>query len=192
MSADRRVVEEARNVAALAHDGQRRKANRMPYFDHVNGVAEMLADAGLDDEVIAAGLLHDVVEHSDMTAAGVEARFGGRVGYLVAAMTDREDITDWEERKDEHRERVREAGPDAAAIYAADKVLGVREARSGFAEMDEAVESRLGRPLDLRERTWERDIEMLRSFSPPIQLAERLEEELARLRADRARSPSWT
>jgi hypothetical protein len=192
MSTERQMVQQARDVAARAHDGQLRKANRMPYFDHVTGVAEVLADAGLDDEVIAAGLLHDVVEHSEMTAEEVRARFGDRVGDLVAAMTDREEIPGWEERKDEHRERVREAGRDAAEIYAADKVLGVREARSGFAEMDEAVESRLGRPLDLRERTWERDIEMLRSFSPPIQLADKLEEELERLRADRTRSPSWT
>ena len=186
------IVGKARSVAAQAHDGQLRKANRMPYIDHVSGVAEALARAGLDDEVIAAALLHDVVEHSELTGHDVSARFGDRVGSLVAAMTDRKEIDDWEARKDEHRERVREAGRDAASIYAADKLAGAREARDGYAEMDEAVEARLGSPLDLRERTWERDVEMLRSFSPPIPLADDLERELERLRADRARSPART
>jgi (p)ppGpp synthase/HD superfamily hydrolase len=187
-----RIVEEARAVAARAHDGQSRKANRMPYLDHVTTVAELLADTGLDDDVIAAAVLHDVVEHSDLTEEDVRTRFGDRVGDLVAAMTDREEIDGWEERKNEHRERVREAGRDAAVIYAADKIVGVREVRGGFAEMEETVEARLGVPLDLRDRTWERDLAMLRSFSPSIPLADELEDELERLRADRSRSPSWT
>ena len=192
MSGDGGNVEEARAVAARAHDGQLRKANKMPYLDHVSGVAEALGAAGFDDDVVAAGLLHDIVEHSGMTDADVRAKFGERIGDLVAAMTDREEITDWEQRKEEHRERVREAGRDAASIYAADKVVGVREALDGYAEMDEAVEARLGAPLDLRERAWERDVGMLRSFSPPIPLADDLERELERLRADRARSPART
>jgi guanosine-3',5'-bis(diphosphate) 3'-pyrophosphohydrolase len=186
------MVEEARLVAARAHDGQTRKANRMPYFDHVRAVAELLADAGFGDDVVAAALLHDVVEHSEMAEADVRARFGDRIGDLVAAMTDRAELEGWEDRKNEHRERVRDAGTDAAVIYAADKVVGIREARAGYAEMEEAVEGRLGVPLDLRDRTWERDLAMLRSFSPPVPLSDELEDELERLRADRARSPSWT
>ena len=192
MSDEARIVQEARALAAQAHQGQRRKANRMPYVDHVNGVADLLADAGLDDEVVAAGILHDVVEHSEMTEGDVRTRFGDRVGSLVEAMTDREEISAWEERKDEHRDRVRAAGREAASIYAADKVSGVREARDGYGEMEEEVESRLGAPLDLRERTWERDLEMLRSFSPPVPMTDDLERELERLRADRSRSPSRT
>jgi predicted HD phosphohydrolase len=167
------IVQEARRVAADAHQGQRRKANEMPYLDHVNAVAEILAERGLDDEVVAAALLHDVVEHSEMT--------------------DRGEIEDWEQRKDEHRERIRAAGRDAAAIYGADKLVGTREARDGYAELEEAVESRLGTSLDLRERTWRRDVEMLRTFSPPVALADELELELEYLRGDRvASSPSGT
>jgi HD superfamily phosphodiesterase len=187
------IVQEARRVAADAHQGQRRKANEMPYLDHVSAVAEILAERGLDDEVVAAALLHDVVEHSEVTVAEVRARFGDRVGDLVEAMTDRGEIEDWEQRKDEHRERIRAAGRDAAAIYGADKLVGTREARDGYAVLEEAVESRLGTTLDLRDRTWRRDVEMLRTFSPPIALADELELELEYLRGDRvASSPSGT
>jgi hypothetical protein len=108
-------------------------------------------------------------------------------------MTDRGEIEDWEQRKDEHRERMRAAGRDAAAIYGADKLVGTREARDGYAELEEAVESRLGTSLDLRERAWRRDVEMLRTFSPPVALADELELELEYLRGDRvASSPSET
>ncbi len=186
------VVQEARRVAADAHRGQRRKANEMPYLDHVGAVAEILADRGLDDEVVAAALLHDVVEHSEVSVGDVRTRFGDRIGDLVEAMTDREEIEDWEQRKDEHRERIRAAGRDAAAIYGADKLVGTREARDGYAQLEEAIESRLGTSLDLRERTWRRDVEMLRTFSPPITLADELELELEYLRGDRSSSPSRT
>jgi (p)ppGpp synthase/HD superfamily hydrolase len=150
----------------------------------------LLAEDGFDDEVVAAALLHDAVEHADLSTAEIASRFGERIAGLVSAMTDREEIEDWEQRKSEHRKRVRAAGRDAIAIYAADKLAGVREARVGYAEVDESVEGRIGRPLDSRLTVWDRDLEMIAGLQPPLPFAAELAEELGRLRRDRAGAPS--
>jgi (p)ppGpp synthase/HD superfamily hydrolase len=183
------VVAEAHEVAAREHAGQRRKANRTSYLSHAVTVAEILAEGGFDDELIAAGLLHDTVEHTPLGLEDIRKRFGQRIGSLVEAMTDCEQIEDWKERKDEHRRRIRNAGRDAIAIYAADKLCGIREARDGYAEFADEVEDRLG-PLDLRLRAWEEDLDMISAVEPPLPFAGEIATELARLRGEWAATPS--
>jgi guanosine-3',5'-bis(diphosphate) 3'-pyrophosphohydrolase len=179
------IVEEARRLAAEEHAGQERKATAKPYSEHVGEVAELVERSGFDDEVVAAALLHDLIEHTPVELGDVRKRFGERVGEMVAAMTDRDEIDSWEERKAEHRERVAAAGRDAAVIYAADKTCGIRESRAGYAEVAEAVEERLGTPVDVRIRAWEADIDMLRRVDPRLPLLGELERELEGLREDR-------
>jgi len=93
-------------------------------------VAVLLRNRGFDDEVVAAGLLHDLVEDTDTTPEDVRARFGARVAALVEALSDDPAIEDYAERKAALRERVAAAGPDALAIFAADKVTKARELRA--------------------------------------------------------------
>jgi guanosine-3',5'-bis(diphosphate) 3'-pyrophosphohydrolase len=184
------VVAEAHEVAAREHAGQRRKANRTSYLSHVVAVAEIIAEAGFVDELVAASLLHDVVEHTPLGLDDIRRQFGERIGSLVEAMTDREQIEDWKERKDEHRHRIRTAGRDAIAIYAADKLCGIREARDGYAEVAANVEGRLGNPLDLRLRAWEEDLDLISGVKPPLPFAEEIGTELSRLRGEWAATPS--
>jgi hypothetical protein len=153
-------------------------------------VAEILAEAGFDDEVVAAGLLHDTVEHTPLRVDDIRRRFGERIGSLVEAMSDRAEIEDWKGRKDEHRRRIGTAGRDAIAIYAADKFCGIREARGGYAEIAEGVEDRLGNPLDLRLRAWDEDLRVIGAVAPPLPFAGEIATELARLRGERSATPS--
>ena len=97
--------------------------------------------------MLAAALLHDVVEDSEMTVEELRERFGDAVAGLVAALSDDESIADYRERKDEHRERVRADG-DALAIYGADKLTNAATLRSrlGGAE-GEAVADEFKVPL---------------------------------------------
>jgi (p)ppGpp synthase/HD superfamily hydrolase len=184
------VVAEAHEVAAREHAGQRRKANRTSYLSHVAAVAEIVAEAGFDEELVAASLLHDAVEHTPLQLDDIRRRFGERIGSLVEAMTDREEIDDWKQRKDEHRRRVRAAGRDAIAIYAADKLCGIREARDAYAVVAEGVEDRLGNPLDLRLRAWQEDLAVITAVEPPLPFAGEIATELARLRGERTVTPS--
>ena len=122
--------------AALAyarrlHEGQRRAADGAPFIEHPTEVGELLCEAGATDEVIAAGLLHDVLEKTDATESELAARFGRRVGEIVGAVTDNDRIVDYSSRKAALRDQVAKAGDDALTVFAADKVSKVRELRLG-------------------------------------------------------------
>jgi len=138
--------------------------------------------------MIAAALLHDIVEDSDVTVEDVRERFGDRVATLVDAMTDTSEVKPYERRKALHRERVVAAGPEAAAIFAADKLNNVRALRSAHAEDGEAVASRFVQPLDTKLLVWVADAEMVSRYAAAVPYAEVLEDEVAGLQRDRLKS----
>jgi (p)ppGpp synthase/HD superfamily hydrolase len=87
-------------------------------------VAELLHENGFGEQVVAAALLH-VVEDSTIEVEEIGEGFGPEVAQLVAEMTEDASIEPYEERKAEHRTRVRR-DPCVAAIYAADKLANTR------------------------------------------------------------------
>ncbi len=72
--------------AARAHKGQTRRSGE-PYLSHPLEVANMLADLRLDDTTLIAGLLHDVLEDTDVTSADLRDNFGQEVADLVEGVT---------------------------------------------------------------------------------------------------------
>ncbi len=80
------LVERAYRQALDAHNGQRR-ASGEPYIDHCIEVSRMLAELGLDHRAVAAGLLHDVVEDTDLTVEQIRERFDDEVARLVDGVT---------------------------------------------------------------------------------------------------------
>jgi len=80
------VIERAFEFAKNAHAGQMRRSGA-PYFTHVLEVAKTLAQLRLDRDAIAAGLLHDVAEDTEVTITDIEARFGTPVARLVDGVT---------------------------------------------------------------------------------------------------------
>jgi len=84
--AEREVLERAIALAERAHRGQRR-ASGEPYLSHSLAVAHILADLNLDNETLAAAILHDVVEDGGVGLQEIEAQFGGRIAGLVDGVT---------------------------------------------------------------------------------------------------------
>ena len=78
-SDDISMVEKAYKVAGEAHNGQLRKSGE-PYIIHPLCVAIILAELQLDKESIVSGILHDVVEDTEITSTDMKNMFGGR-GY---------------------------------------------------------------------------------------------------------------
>jgi GTP pyrophosphokinase len=180
------LVGEAFEFAQTAHAGQiRNGSGGRPYIEHPLAVAEQLAAHGGSDTVLAAALLHDVVEESDTGVDQIRERFGNEVGDLVAALTDAEEIESYTRRKEVHRADVAAAGRDALSIYAADKLANIRALRRVYGDEGEAVGAELKAPLDVKIEVWEADVELLRSAHPDLAFLGELEEQLSRLQADR-------
>jgi GTP pyrophosphokinase len=72
--------------AANRHQGQIRRSGE-PYFTHPLTVAWILADMELDEETVATGLLHDLIEDTNTTAEELEVEFGPEVARMVSALT---------------------------------------------------------------------------------------------------------
>jgi (p)ppGpp synthase/HD superfamily hydrolase len=123
------VTRRAIAFAQEHHGAQRREADHAPFLVHPLEVASYLERAGCPDQVVAAAVLHDVLEDTDSDRSQLEALFGRQVSDLVAVVSDDPEIADEEQRKDAVRERVRSTGGYALAVYAADKVSKVRELR---------------------------------------------------------------
>ena len=183
------LVREALATAQRAHAGQlRRGSDGRPFIDHPVAVAELLVSEHQGDEVLAAALLHDVVEKSDTDLAAVHERFGDVVATLVEAMTEDESIASYEDRKEEHRRRVADSEPGALAIFAADKLTNVTMLREAYALIGEGVSDELAVPLDLKMYIWEADLEMLFEEAPQLRLTDELADQLVNLWGDRFRS----
>jgi (p)ppGpp synthase/HD superfamily hydrolase len=118
------LVKRALDFAAVAHRDQRRKypGVDVPYISHPAGVAIVLARHGFDDEVVAAGALHDVLEDCGVTRETLGRLFGDRVASLVEATSESDKSLPWEERKRAHLERLALDSWEAQAIAIADKL----------------------------------------------------------------------
>jgi len=113
--------------AARSHAHQRRSSGGGPFIGHPLEVARLLRDAGCPDVVIAAGVLHDVLENTHTSLSELVARFGPEVADLVQAVSEDTFVTSYRRRKHLLREHVHKAGGHAALIFAADKISKVRE-----------------------------------------------------------------
>ncbi|HJS28202.1 MAG TPA: bifunctional (p)ppGpp synthetase/guanosine-3',5'-bis(diphosphate) 3'-pyrophosphohydrolase [Anaerolineales bacterium] len=122
--ADREVVMRAYETADRAHKGQKR-ASGEPYVNHCLAVAAILTEYRVPAEVIAAGLLHDTVEDTDLTLDDLRKEFGDEVARLVDGVTklttlprvsrgDQHAEEDLEENGSKKKSRTRKrADPDA-------------------------------------------------------------------------------
>jgi (p)ppGpp synthase/HD superfamily hydrolase len=94
--------------------------------DHPIAVAELLDADRQPPQVILAGLLHDVLEDTDVRASELEREFGGEVVRLVLAVTQNDAINGYKPRKASLREQTLAAGKGACAIALADKLAKLR------------------------------------------------------------------
>src|SRR4051812_7120090 len=172
------LTREALDFAATRHAGQTRDIDSIPFVSHPVEVACLLHETGYSDEVVAAGVLHDVIEDTDVERAELEQRFGVEVATLVAAVSDDPSIEDNAERKAALRLQVAHAGDEAAAIFAADKVSKARELRA------RARHGRFQRSDEGKLDHYQASLEMLSELIPGHPLVEQLREELGAVLVD--------
>jgi len=190
------LIRTARVFATRCHARQRRDSDGAPFIEHPLEVARLLRDAACSDVVVAAGLLHDVLETTSVGVDELTACFGAEVAALVRAVSDDGLTGGYRERKQRLREQVRRTGGDAAVVYAADKVSKVRELNAVVPGAG-AAGGRDGRGDARREHVrrqqiehYRESLEMLRGVAPHHPLVRRLTDELDGCRLAQARSLS--
>jgi hypothetical protein len=173
------LVCQALDASRKLHAGTVRDVgDEVPFIEHPLAVAELLAEHELGEELIAAGLLHDTLEYTDLGLGALRESFGMKVALIVCALTEDFEIEDYEERKRELRHRVAATGIEAQRVFAADKIANVIEARDDYVLIQEDVDLGMLVDLDLKILVWEFDMEMLLETDEGEPLFKVLPEEL--------------
>jgi (p)ppGpp synthase/HD superfamily hydrolase len=166
------LTRDALAFAAQRHEGQTRDWDDSPFVTHPVEVACLLHEAGYSDAVVAAGVLHDVLENTDARAEDLERHFGPEVARLVAAVSDDPAIEEHAERKAALRDQVARAGECAAVVFAADKISKARELRT------RASRGRFDRRDESRITHYRASLALLEELIPEHQLVAQLRDEL--------------
>jgi GTP pyrophosphokinase len=90
----------------LQHHAGQKRASGEPYVVHPLEVAQVLAELKMDATAIAAGLLHDAVEDTDVTPDDIAGRFGEQVAHIVEGVTKLDKIK-FANREDHQAENIR-------------------------------------------------------------------------------------
>ena len=135
-------------------------------IEHPLAVARLLHDDGQQSTVVLAGLLHDVLEDTEVTTAEVRERFGREVADLVEALTQDPAIADYKRRKAALREQIVAAGREAATAALADKCA--------------KVEAEAERPEQPRLEHYRATLASIEEHYGRSTLSERLRRDLAR------------
>ena len=119
--------------ASSLHANQARKSTTIPYISHLLGVSSLVLEAGGDEDMAIAGLLHDGPEDQGgkETLDHIRERFGDRVANIVEGCTDSlsEDPAEkppWRERKEAYIAHLAEADDDTLIVSLADKLHNAR------------------------------------------------------------------
>ena len=153
------LVSEAVAFAVKAHDGMRRKKSNAPYILHPMEAAVIVGTMTDDPDLIAAAVLHDVVEDAGITIEEVEERFGKRVRDLVAAETedkreDRPPSDTWRIRKEESLAVLKNADDIAVLmVWLGDKLANMRSVYRDWKVEGDAMWQRFNQK-DVKEQAW--------------------------------------
>ena len=135
--------EDALLFAAEKHASQTRKGTSIPYIAHLMSVSALVLEAGGDQDMAIACLLHDVVEDcgGEPMLEEVRQRFGSRVATIVAGCTDAYVIPKppWRQRKQDYLEHLRVADEDTRLVSTADKLHNARAILADYLESGESV-----------------------------------------------------
>jgi (p)ppGpp synthase/HD superfamily hydrolase len=172
------LVIRAYALAAEAYRGQRRASDEAPLLAHAIEVAELLRAAGRDQNLVAAGLLHDGVERGSVTEKRLHSEMGDTVTDLVLTLTEDSSISSVAERKRALLGQVIAAGDRAVALFAADTLSTVRALRLGLDAGRVALEERLGTSVDAAITGYRDSVAMIEHVAPDSEFLGRSRSEL--------------
>lgn len=153
-------IQYAINRAAELHAGQMRKVTKTPFFTHPFSVALILSQYTTDENIVVAGLLHDVLEdvpkykYEDM-----KKEFGVKIADLVQGVsevksprTKKTAKQTWMDRKDSYLKKLKTDPYEALMISAADKIHNLRSMIDEYKKGGEKIWKKFNAPED--KKVW--------------------------------------
>ena len=126
-------IEYAIYYATKAHKDQRRKIEDIDMIFHPYTVGMILQRNNCDENIVAAGILHDVVEDTEHTFDDIEREFGKKIRDYVYDASEPDKSLEWEERKKHTIEQIKNAPLGSKLIVACDKI-------SNLEDMEDSIE----------------------------------------------------
>ena len=153
--AENELLNDAITYAATMHRSGLRKGMTMPYIVHPLEVMHILEVMTGDKYLMAAGVLHDVVEDTSATLEDVYARFGDDIGALVEGHTEKHKEDPWEKRKEEALAHLAKADAREQKLVLADKLANMRAIAHDYAKYGENLWQRFKRGKDAADAYYE-------------------------------------
>ncbi|MDR6125143.1 (p)ppGpp synthase/HD superfamily hydrolase [Bacillus sp. SLBN-46] len=174
------VIEKALKTAAKAHEKQYRKGTDIPYITHPVAVGMILMKAGYSEELVAAGILHDTVEDTNLSLQDIEQLFGRNIAQIVEGCSEPDKSLSWENRKKHTIEYLETAPEEIRVVACADKLHNIRSIASDIEQFGDQVWGRFKRGKEQQEWYYTHIIESL-GLQSSFQLLDQLKLEVERL-----------
>jgi len=158
-------IQKAINKAADLHRGQIRKGDGLPYIVHPFSVALILSNYTDDEDIIIAGLLHDVLEDvENYNFEDLKKDFGEKVARIVREVSEEgEDLgsKNWKERKQKYLSHLENASFEALMICAADKIHNLISLIEAYNKQGRKVFENFNAPIEKKMEFYEKVLEIL-------------------------------
>jgi (p)ppGpp synthase/HD superfamily hydrolase len=163
-----RLIARAMEYSAQAHRGGTRKGGDIPYIVHPFEVAMILKENSFEDKVVAAGLLHDLLEDTEVTKKDLKDKFGEEILKLVLSASEKlkgRDERSWDIRK---KQTINYLNQNAAfvnkAVACADKLSNARSILRDYEEDPENFWQRFSAPKKKQQWYYESLVESLKDL----------------------------
>lgn len=141
--------------AVDAHRGTERKGKGYPYILHPMEAAGIVASISVDPELLAAAILHDTVEDTDVTLEQIRQEFGDRVATMVCHETSPlPHSAPWRERKQAQADQVASAPRDSKIVALGDKLSNLRTIVTDYRKMGDDLWKRFHAPGGKVDIVW--------------------------------------
>ena len=143
--------------ASVLHKDQKRKGDGLPYIIHPYSVAFILSNYTDDEDVIVAGLLHDVLEDvPEYTKEDLKNDFGERVCKIVQEVSEDKDPNDsqekekisWQERKEKYIANLKTDSQEALLVSCADKIHNLKAMLAAYKNQGEELWKNFNAPKE--------------------------------------------
>lgn len=156
---DSELLDRAIIFAVKAHSGTERRSKGYPYVVHPLEALTIVTSLTTDQELLAAAVLHDVVEDTDCTVEQIRAEFGDRVAAIVSSESDNtlssvSKKDSWVERKKAAADRLARASMDSKIVAMGDKLSNMRTIAADYDKIGDEVWNRFHAPGGKKDIAW--------------------------------------